>query len=101
LPVATLYFLLAGTLDKFRYLHYGIAFVLVFVGIKMIMAERWHPPIWISLLMLVVGLGGSIVFSVIIPETEEDLAARTEKAKKVERADVGHEKDKGSKKDDK
>ncbi|MEO5509787.1 MAG: TerC family protein, partial [Longimicrobiales bacterium] len=57
LGLRSLYFLLAGTLDKFRFLHYGIAFILVFIGVKMLLESYWHPPIYLSLLMIVLGIG--------------------------------------------
>jgi tellurite resistance protein TerC len=90
LGLRSLYFLIAGTLDKFRYLHFGIAVILIFVGIKMILGDVWHPPNYISLLMIVLGLGGSVLASIVIPESAEDEAARLER--KVERIDVGREK---------
>ena len=40
LGLRALYFLLAGVMDMFRYLHYGLAAVLAFVGLKMV-AEYW------------------------------------------------------------
>ena len=42
LGLRALYFLLAGVMDTFRYLHYGLAAVLAFVGLKMI-GENWLP----------------------------------------------------------
>jgi tellurite resistance protein TerC len=87
LGLRSLYFLLAGTLDKFRYLHYGIAFILVFVGIKMLVADYWHPHVWVSLAMIALGIGGSVLASILIPESEEAEAERT--AKNIERVDVG------------
>lgn len=92
LGLRSLYFLIAGTLDKFRYLHFGIAFILIFVGVKMIVANFWHPPNYLSLIMIVLGLGGSVLASIVIPESAEDEAARKEK--KIERIDVGREKHK-------
>jgi tellurite resistance protein TerC len=49
LGLRALYFLLAGVLDRLRYLDAGLALVLMFVGGKMI-SERWlHIPVHISL----------------------------------------------------
>jgi tellurite resistance protein TerC len=45
----SLYFLLAGMKDRFRYLNTGLGFILGFVGIKMLLAEVYHLPIAISL----------------------------------------------------
>ncbi len=42
LGLRALYFLLADVLDRFRYLHYGLAAVLAFVGLKMV-GENWLP----------------------------------------------------------
>jgi TerC family integral membrane protein len=56
LGLRALYFLLAGVLDRLRYLDAGLALVLMFVGGKMI-SERWlHIPVHISL-----GIVGSIL----------------------------------------
>ncbi len=83
----SLYFLLAGTLDKFRFLHFGIAFILVFIGMKMLVEHWWHPPIWVSLTVIFVGMGTSMLASILIPESEEAELARN--ANKVERVDHG------------
>jgi tellurite resistance protein TerC len=76
LGLRALYFLLAGVMEMFRYLNYGLAAVLVFVGGKMI-AEYWweikifkdHP--WISLLIIVALLGCSIVASLVAEKREK------------------------------
>ncbi|HEX6693939.1 MAG TPA: TerC family protein [Longimicrobiales bacterium] len=74
LGLRSLYFLLAGILDQFRFLHFGIAFVLVFVGLKMLFEWWVHPPSWVSLGVIVLGIGGSVVVSILIPEApDEDL----------------------------
>ena len=86
LGLRSLYFLLAGTLDKVRYLHYGIAFILVFVGVKMLI-KSWHPPTYVSLLVIVVAIAGSILASVLIPEDEEAEAKRVTAVKEM--VDVG------------
>ena len=69
LGLRALYFLLAGAVEAFRYLHYGLAAVLSFVGLKML-AEFWRKcqgmeplPTWISLAVVVILLGISIVAS--------------------------------------
>lgn len=67
-----LYFLLAGAMDMFRYLRYGLSAILVFVGFKMLL-ERWlgHMPHWISLLVVVLFLSLAIGASVIAARREE------------------------------
>ncbi|EHN10781.1 Integral membrane protein TerC [Patulibacter medicamentivorans] len=49
LGLTSLFFLIAGLLERFHYLHYGLAFILGFVGIKMLLSDVWHMPIGISL----------------------------------------------------
>lgn len=61
----SLYFLLAGMAGKFEYLKYGIAAVLVFVGVKMLISHFYHFPTALSLLVIVVILTIAIAASVI------------------------------------
>jgi tellurite resistance protein TerC len=49
LGLRSLYFALAGMLDRFHYLHYGLAAILGFVGIKMLLMDIWPIPIGVSL----------------------------------------------------
>jgi tellurite resistance protein TerC len=49
LGLRSLYFLLANVMDKFQYLKIGLAFVLTFVGIKMVMVDLYKIPVGISL----------------------------------------------------
>ncbi|MEB0137777.1 MULTISPECIES: TerC family protein [unclassified Undibacterium] len=58
-----LYFLLADMADRFHLLKFGLAFVLMFVGIKMLIVEQMHIPTNISLLVIGIILGGSILAS--------------------------------------
>jgi predicted tellurium resistance membrane protein TerC len=53
----SLYFLLQGLMDKFRYLSEGLAFILGFIGVKMLLVDIWHIPIWLSLTVIVGTLG--------------------------------------------
>lgn len=53
LGLRSLYFALAGIMDMFRYLHYGLAAILVFVGVKMAIMDFYKIPIWISLCTIV------------------------------------------------
>lgn len=59
----SLFFVLEGLVDRFPYLSYGLAIVLAFVGAKMLVKDFWHPPIWLSLAIIVVTLGASIIYS--------------------------------------
>ncbi|MDQ1708884.1 MAG: tellurite resistance protein TerC [Frankiaceae bacterium] len=64
LGLRALYFLLADLLDKFAYLKVGLAAVLAFVGVKMLLSFAYHLPVWISLVVIVVVIGTSIGYSV-------------------------------------
>jgi tellurite resistance protein TerC len=57
LGLRAMYFLLAGMLDRFRHLHYGLAAVLVFVGVKMLIEPWVHVPILVSLGVIVTAIG--------------------------------------------
>jgi tellurite resistance protein TerC len=63
LGMMSLYFLLAGMADRFRYLNLGLAFVLVFIGVKMLITDLWHVPTVLSLGVIVVSLGLAIAAS--------------------------------------
>jgi tellurite resistance protein TerC len=64
LGLRSLFFLLQGAVNKFDYLQQGIAVVLVFIGVKMLIEYfNIHIPIFISLGVIVVCLGGSILYS--------------------------------------
>ena len=57
-------------MHKFRYLKYGLAFILVFVGVKMLLSEIQEVPIVASLVVIALSLTVSITVSLIIPETD-------------------------------
>jgi tellurite resistance protein TerC len=63
LGMMSLYFLLAGMADRFEYLHVGLAFVLVFIGVKMLIADLLHVPILVSLGVIVGALAAAIAAS--------------------------------------
>ncbi|MGB2578267.1 tellurite resistance protein TerC [Elusimicrobium simillimum] len=67
----SLYFLLSGMAGKFPYLKYGIAIILGFVGIKMIIAHWVHVPTVLSLAVIVSVLVMSILANKIWPPKEE------------------------------
>ena len=65
LGLRSLFFLLRGAVTKFQYLQQGIAIVLIFIGLKMLVEYfNIHVPIYISLMMIVVCLGGSVAYSI-------------------------------------
>jgi tellurite resistance protein TerC len=72
LGLRSMYFLLAGVVEKFRYLRYGLAIVLTFIGIKMLItAVGLHIPIWFSLVFVATVLLGSVAVSLLFPSDED------------------------------
>lgn len=75
LGLRSLYFLLAGVVDKFHYLKLGLSVVLVFVGIKMVIVDLYKIPVGVSLGVIAAILTTSIIASIIRarrkPELEE------------------------------
>ena len=86
-----LYFLLGGLLERLAYLHFGIAAILGFIGIKLIIhAIHEAPldfipgfetlqkipevPIWLSLTVIVVAMGGAVVASLLFPPKASEKA---------------------------
>ena len=63
LGLRSLYFLLAGVVDKFRYLKVGLALVLIFVGAKMLLSEVYKIPVGASLAVVLSTIAGAIVLS--------------------------------------
>jgi tellurite resistance protein TerC len=64
LGLRSLFFLLKGAVDRFVYLKEGIAVVLVFIGLKMLVEYFGiHLPVWVSLLAIVTCISSSILFS--------------------------------------
>lgn len=66
LGLRALYFLLADMADRFHLLKFGLAFVLVFVGVKMLLLDFYKIPITAALLTVVVIIASSIVASLLI-----------------------------------
>ncbi len=67
LGLRAMFFLLAGVMDKFAYLRSGLALVLGFVGVKMLLVDIFHIPILASLAAVASIIGGSIAASLLWP----------------------------------
>ena len=65
LGLRSLYFLLAGIIDKFHYLKLGLSVILTYVGIKMLVSRFYHVPTGWSLLFIALVLTAAIVASLI------------------------------------
>lgn len=72
----SMFFALAGVMKLFRFLNYGLAAVLVFVGVKMLGADFFKLPSFVSLIVIVSLLGIAVIASLLFPAKETE----TEKA---------------------
>jgi tellurite resistance protein TerC len=70
LGLRSMYFLLAAILDRFHLLKYGLALVLCFVGVKMLIVDFFKLPIVVSLATVFTLLAGSVGASVLFPKKE-------------------------------
>jgi len=72
LGLRALYFLLADMHARFSYLQEGLAIILAFVGVKMLIHEWYHIPTWLSLTVIALVLAASIGFSLKANQGEAD-----------------------------
>ena len=73
LGLRSMYFMLGGAVERFHLLRYGLAVVLMFVGLKMVWLDGWYGgkfPIGLSLGFIGTVLAGSIVASLAFPKRE-------------------------------
>lgn len=71
LGLRAMYFLLADFADRFPLLKYGLALILVFIGIKMLLIDIYKIPILLSLLIVGVTLAGSMLASVYVTRAKD------------------------------
>jgi tellurite resistance protein TerC len=67
LGLRSLYFLLAGMIEKFHFLHYGLSVILIFIGVKMLASGYIEIPIGVALGVVAGVLVVSVGLSVVIP----------------------------------
>jgi tellurite resistance protein TerC len=75
LGLRSLFFLLKGAVNRFSHLQQGIAIVLIFIGLKMLAEIKIidiHIPVYISLIVIVVCLLASILYSIQVSQKEEE-----------------------------
>lgn len=73
LGLRSFYFALAGMFYKFRFLKVGLSIVLAYVGVKMLIADFFKIPTFVSLGVIVVTIGTSILVSFLIPAKTEEV----------------------------
>ena len=70
LGLRALYFAVAGMMKLFHYLNYGLAAILAFVGVKMLLSDVWHIPITWALGVIGLMMAASVAASIIWPKKE-------------------------------
>ncbi len=70
LGLRSLYFALAGMMELFHFLHYGLAVILSFIGVKMLISNYYELPTHIALAVVGVVLAVSVVASIVFPKKE-------------------------------
>jgi tellurite resistance protein TerC len=79
LGLRSLYFVLAGAIRYFRYLKYGLALVLVFIGVKMLIDPHDNPPRWFQADIPISVSLGTVAGIILISIAASVAAARREK----------------------
>jgi len=83
LGLRSVYFALAGMMEAFHYLHYGLSAILVFIGVKMLLSAHYPIPTHIALAAVAGVLALSIVLSLLIPPKEKRTARETKGRKEI------------------
>ncbi|MGZ4816117.1 MAG: TerC/Alx family metal homeostasis membrane protein, partial [Terriglobales bacterium] len=68
LGLRSLYFALAGMMELFHFLHYGLAVILSFIGVKMLLSNYYHLPTHVALGVVGGVLAVSVLASVVFPK---------------------------------
>jgi tellurite resistance protein TerC len=63
-----MYFALAGVIDLFEYLHYGLSVVLIFIGLKMLLSEHIVIPTAVALGVVIGVLAIAVAASMLFPK---------------------------------
>jgi len=71
LGLRSMYFVLAGMMELFRYLHYGLAVVLMFIGAKMLASDYYQIPTGLALGVVVGVLLVSVLASLVHPQSQQ------------------------------
>ena len=71
LGLRSMYFVLAGMMEAFHYLHYGLSAVLIFIGAKMLAADYYRIPTMVALGVVAGALAISMLASILHPQQEK------------------------------
>lgn len=69
----SMFFLIAGMLEKFKYINYSLVVILAFVGVKMLLSHHVELPEWLSLGVIALSLTGGILASKFLNKPSEEL----------------------------
>jgi len=70
LGLRSLFFVLAGMIEMFHYLHYGLSIILIFIGAKMLVSDYYRIPTSITLAVIAAVLLVSVLLSIAHPKTK-------------------------------
>jgi tellurite resistance protein TerC len=76
LGLRSMYFAVAGLMKLFRFLHYGLAVILILIGVKMLLGDYFEIPIGVTLGTLALVLVASVALSIAYPAKSADTASR-------------------------
>ncbi|HEY8402542.1 MAG TPA: TerC family protein [Cytophagaceae bacterium] len=79
LGLRSLYFALAGIMQLFHYLHYGLSLILVFIGAKLMLSDIYKVDMRYALIFVAGILLLSVVISLIFPKKQEELPDNPDK----------------------
>ncbi len=68
LGLRSMYFALAGIMNLFHYLKIGLAVILSFIGVKMLIVDFYHMPTWMALGVVASVLAISVIASIMFPD---------------------------------
>ncbi|PZP56159.1 MAG: hypothetical protein DI596_10610 [Azospira oryzae] len=66
LGLRAMYFLLAGFAGRFHLLSYGLALILIFIGVKMLIADFYKIPVFVSLAVVAAVLAAAMILSLVV-----------------------------------
>ena len=75
LGLRSLYFVLSSMINKFEYLKYSLSLILLFVGVKMMLHQVWHPADWVSLAVIFGLLAVGVIYSLLQPDKDVEIEA--------------------------
>jgi len=91
LGLRSFFFALAGVMRLFRFIRYGLAFILVYIGVKMLLSDIHPIPVSVSLLVILCTLALSILASLLIPHRMDMVLEPEEERESEEPAGKGRE----------